>query len=88
MSGYVDLLVHGSYRGTDQIGAAMLRLTKDATTLAVREEVAHGLPDDVAALCVAALRRLLETPLKRKHLRRTVNQALAFVAREDGPANV
>ena len=58
------------------------------TTLAVREEVAHGLPDDVAALCVAALRRFLATPLKRKHLRRTVNQALAFVAREDGPANV
>ncbi len=56
------------------------------TTLAVREQVAKGLPEEVAALCVAALRRFLETPMKRKHLRRTVNQALAFVAREDGPA--
>ena len=58
------------------------------TTLAVRGEIARGLPDEVAALCVAALRRFLETPMKRKHLRRTVSQALSFVAKEDGPASV
>ena len=31
VSGYVDLLVHSSHRGTGQIGAAMLRMTKDDT---------------------------------------------------------
>ena len=56
------------------------------TTLAVRDEIARGLPEEAAALCTAALRRFLETPMKRKHLRRTVSQALSFVAREDGPA--
>lgn len=31
VSGYVDMLVLGAYRGTPQIGAAMLRFNKDGT---------------------------------------------------------
>ncbi len=51
------------------------------TALAVREEIT-GLPRDDAVLLVAALRRFFDSPLKRRHARRTAWQALQFVARE------
>ncbi len=53
------------------------------TVLAVREEVAAGLPPEIEAVALAALNRFLNAPLKRKHVRRTAHQAMAFVALED-----
>lgn len=50
------------------------------TTLAAREEVAHALSPDTAELVTAALNRFLHTPMKRKHVRRAVRQAVDFVA--------
>ena len=52
------------------------------TFLAVREEVAAGLPADVEMPVLASLNRFLNAPLKRKHVRRTAHQALDFVALE------
>ncbi len=53
------------------------------TFLAVREEVAAGLPAEIETSVLAALNRFLNAPLKRKHVRRTAHQALDFVALED-----
>ncbi len=53
------------------------------TTLAVREEI-RLLPSDQAVLLTAALRRFLQSPLKRRQTRRTAWQSLKFVAREFG----
>ena len=53
------------------------------TTLAVRKEIRH-LPPDQAVLLTAALRRFLQSPLKRRHTRRTAWQSLQFIARESG----
>ncbi len=50
------------------------------TLLAARDEVVSGAAGEAAANVVAALNRLLNSPLKRKHARRTVHQAMAFVA--------
>ena len=85
INAYMDSAVERLFDHGDPEFIISVHLLK--TTLAVREELARGLPGQVASLCVAALRRFLETPMKRKHLRRTVSQALSFVAREDGPAS-
>jgi nitrite reductase/ring-hydroxylating ferredoxin subunit len=53
------------------------------TFLAAREEVASGLPEQIEAAALAAVNRYFNEPIKRKHARRTVHQALAFVALED-----
>lgn len=53
------------------------------TFLAVREEVAAGLPEETEATVLASLNRFISAPLKRKHVRRTAHQALDFVALED-----
>ena len=50
------------------------------TLLAARAEVRSGAAGEAARDVVAALNRLLNSPLKRKHARRTVHQAMAFVA--------
>jgi len=50
------------------------------TTLAVRSECADAA---LRPLLVAGLRRFLESPLPRRHVRRTVKQALALVALGD-----
>jgi hypothetical protein len=50
---------------------------------AVREEVAAGLPPETTATALAALNRFINSPPKRKHVRRTAHQALAFTALED-----
>ncbi len=52
------------------------------TFLAVREEVAAGLPAEIEMPVLASLNRFLNAPLKRKHVRRTAHQALDFVALE------
>ena len=53
------------------------------TWLAARDEIALGVPDDVAATLRAAVWRYLDTPVKQKHTRRAARLALGFVARED-----
>ena len=53
------------------------------TWLAARDEIALGVPADVAATLRAAVWRYLDTPVKQKHTRRAARLALAFVARED-----
>ncbi len=50
------------------------------TLLAAREEVQNGDADEASVAIVAALNRFLNSPLKRKHTRRTARQAMAFVA--------
>ena len=50
------------------------------TTLAAREEVLAGGANGAAPLVTAALNRFLNSPLKRKHVRRAAHQARAFVA--------
>ena len=51
------------------------------TVLAVREEV-RELPAQQGGLLVAALNRFVNSPLKRKHARRTAFQSLQFVSKE------
>jgi nitrite reductase/ring-hydroxylating ferredoxin subunit len=53
------------------------------TFLAAREEVDDGLPEETAAIVMAAVSRYFAEPLKRKHAKRTAHQALDFVALED-----
>lgn len=50
------------------------------TTLAVREEIGASPSARTAAALLAALNRFLNSPLRRKHVRRTARQAAAFVA--------
>jgi nitrite reductase/ring-hydroxylating ferredoxin subunit len=50
------------------------------TAVAVRAETGQGVPGDDVLL--AALNRLLSSSIKQKHVRRTVHQALDFVAKE------
>lgn len=53
------------------------------TTLAAREELAQGLAGEGRAVLLAGLRRFLESPLPRRHVRRTVKQAMALAAFRD-----
>ena len=53
------------------------------TTLAAREELAQGLAGEERAVLLAGLRRFLESPLPRRHIRRTVKQAMALAAFRD-----
>ena len=50
------------------------------TLLAAREEIGSGTAGEAAAPLAAALNRFMNSPLKRKHTRRTAQQAMAFVA--------
>ena len=50
------------------------------TLLAAREEIGSGAAGEAAAPLAAALNRFMNSPLKRKHTRRTAQQAMAFVA--------
>jgi nitrite reductase/ring-hydroxylating ferredoxin subunit len=50
---------------------------------AVHEEIEAGLPPETEATALAALNRFINSPPKRKHVRRTAHQALAFTALED-----
>ena len=52
------------------------------TILAARTLVNSGAAGDSASSLLGAMNRFLHEPLKRKHVRRTMRQALAFVARD------
>ena len=51
------------------------------TTLAARAEVTSGAAGEGSELVLAGLNRFLHSPLRRRHVRRTMRQAMAFVAR-------
>jgi nitrite reductase/ring-hydroxylating ferredoxin subunit len=53
------------------------------TTLAVRDELADGVGDETRAVLLAGLNRFLHSPLPRRHIRRTVKQAMALAALGD-----
>ena len=50
------------------------------TLLAAREELMSEASAEVKRILPAALNRFLNSPLKRKHTRRTAHQAMAFIA--------
>ena len=50
------------------------------TLLAAREEIGFDAAGEAAQPLAAALNRLINSPFKRKHTRRTAHQAMAFVA--------
>lgn len=56
-------------------------LIKMAT--AIKAEIAHTPKADFVPLAIAAHNRLLEVGVKRRHVIRSANQAIEFVARED-----
>jgi nitrite reductase/ring-hydroxylating ferredoxin subunit len=53
------------------------------TFLAAEEEIEADLPDETEGAVMAAVNRYFNEPWKRKHARRTVHQAIEFVALED-----
>lgn len=53
------------------------------TSVAVRDEIALGVPEVAAQALRAAVNRLFAAGFKQRHLLRTAHQALGFVARED-----
>jgi hypothetical protein len=53
------------------------------TVLAARGELAQGLPDEDRTVLLAGLHRFLESPLPRRHIRRTVKQAMTLAAFRD-----
>jgi nitrite reductase/ring-hydroxylating ferredoxin subunit len=53
------------------------------TTLAVRDELADGVEGETREVLLAGLNRFLRSPLPRRHIRRTVKQAMALAALGD-----
>ena len=75
--GFLDAAIAGLFdHGRDEYIVSVHVLK---TLLAARAEAAHAEPE-TAGTIAAALNRFVHTPLKRKHVRRTAHQALAFVA--------
>ncbi len=52
------------------------------TVMAARVEASKDLPEDVERHLNAAINRFLNSPMKRKQVRRTIYQAMKFVARD------
>ena len=65
--------------GVDEFIASVHRMK---TLLSARAEVRAGVPNEVAELVTASLNRYLNSPLKLKQVRRTVYQAMKFVAHD------
>ena len=53
------------------------------TSVAMRDEIALGVPEATAQALRAAVNRLFGARFKQRHLLRTAHQAVGFVARED-----
>ncbi len=53
------------------------------TTLAARAEIADGAAGEASTTLVAGINRFLNSPMRRRHVRRTMRQAMKFVARGD-----
>src|SRR5262249_22082436 len=71
---FLDTTIGGLFDHGREENIVAIHLVK--TTLAVRSESADPA---VSPLLVAGLRRFLESPLPRRHVRRTVKQALALI---------
>ncbi|HEY2892283.1 MAG TPA: Rieske (2Fe-2S) protein [Dongiaceae bacterium] len=69
-----ELLDHGR----DENIVAVHRLK---TIMAARAESAAGPDDEAAQVMVAGMNRFLNSPLRRRHVRRTMRQAMQFVGR-------
>ena len=67
-----ELLDHGR----DENIVAVHRLK---TIMAARAESADGPQDEAAQVMVAGMNRFLNSPLRRRHVRRTMRQAMQFV---------
>ena len=67
-----ELLDHGR----DENIVAVHRLK---TILAARAECTEGPDDEAAQIMVAGMNRFLNSPLRRRHVRRTMRQAMQFV---------
>ena len=78
VSAFMEEAIEGLFdHGIDEFIVSVHRLK---TVLAVREELRAGPPAEVAALIAAGLNRFLDARLKRKQVRRSVYQAMKFVA--------
>jgi nitrite reductase/ring-hydroxylating ferredoxin subunit len=75
--GFFEAAIDGLFDHGKEEFIVSVHLVK--TLLAARQEVRVDPDGPASALIVAALNRFLHAPLKRKHVRRTVRQAMAFV---------
>jgi hypothetical protein len=75
--GFFEVAIDGLFDHGKEEFIVSVHLVK--TLLAARQEVRADPDGPASAPIVAALNRFLHAPLKRKHLRRTVRQAMAFV---------
>jgi nitrite reductase/ring-hydroxylating ferredoxin subunit len=80
-AGFLRRAVDGLFDHGQQENIVAVHLVK--TVLAAREELAQGLAGEGRAVLLAGLRRFLESPLPRRHIRRTVKQAMALAAFRD-----
>jgi hypothetical protein len=78
-SDFFDQAIEGLFdHGRDE-NIVAVHLLK--TTLAARAEIAEGPDDEAAETLAAGMNRFLNSPLRRRHVRRTMRQAIQFVAR-------
>ena len=80
-AGFLSRAVDGLFDHGREENIVAVHLVK--TVLAAREELAQGLAGEGRAVLLAGLRRFLESPLPRRHIRRTVKQAMALAAFRD-----
>jgi nitrite reductase/ring-hydroxylating ferredoxin subunit len=78
---FMRAAIEGLFDHGQQENIVAVHLLK--TTLAVRDELADGLPEETRVVLLAGLNRFLHSPLPRRHIRRTVKQAMALAALRD-----
>jgi len=80
-AGFMRATVDGLFDHGRQENIVAVHLLK--TTLAVRDELADGVEGETREVLLAGLNRFLHSPLPRRHIRRTVKQAMALAALGD-----
>jgi len=78
---FMRATVDGLFDHGQQENIVAVHLLK--TTLAVRDELADGVETETRDVLLAGLNRFLHSPLPRRHIRRTVKQAMALAALGD-----
>ena len=78
---FMRAAIEGLFDHGQQENIVAVHLLK--TTLAVRDELADGVEGETRAVLLAGLNRFLHSPLPRRHIRRTVKQAMALAALRD-----
>ncbi len=76
-SGFFAMAIDGLLDHGREENIVAVHLLK--TTLAARAEIAEGPADGPAQTLVAGMNRFLNSPLRRRHVRRTMRQAIRFV---------